>query len=140
MAGSFTVTLSARASGPLFDGTADREIARALDEGARDLAETGRDWVRLDAESMDRSGRGGTGRASGGVKLSGSSGAYRIYGGISEGKYSWPWLEGSSKRNATTPFRGYHTFRKTSKRMDKVAQDVLEKHIAQIMPEIGGDA
>lgn len=138
MAGSLTVTLDVRVSGPLADGTAARDLQHATDQAAEDLAKIGRDWIRIDAESMDRSGRGGTGRASGGVKLSGSNGSYRVYGGIHQGVYSWPWLEGISKRNRSTRFHGYHTFRKTAKRLDEVAEDVLEEYVAQAVAQMGG--
>jgi hypothetical protein len=137
--GRLTITVHPHVSGPLFDGHADEIIRRAEDEAAKELAETGRDWVKLAAEAMDRSGRGGSGAASAGVSLEGSGGSYRVYGGIREGEYSWPWLEGTSERNRTTKFRGYHTFRKTRTRMDTVAADVLERHIAAVMPEIGGE-
>jgi hypothetical protein len=138
MAGSITIELAVRVSGPLADGTASRELTDAAQAAAKELAETGRDWVRLAAEDMDRSGRGGTGGASGGVRLSGSGGSYRVYGGIHQGEFSWPWLEGTSKRNKTTPFHGYHTFRKTGRQLDEIAGDVLQKHVAEIMPRIGG--
>lgn len=61
-----------------------------------------------------------------------------ISGGIREGEFSWPWLEGTSKRNVTTGFKGYHTFRKTRLRLDKEAQAIGERELAKVLPQIGG--
>jgi len=69
------------------------------------LAETAADWIRTDANAMDRSGRGGTGRAAAGVTVSsrsavafGSGAGAEAWSGSSsvnmvKGQVWWPWLE-----------------------------------------------
>jgi len=102
----------------------------------RELTEAGRDYIRTDAESFDKSGRGGTGRASAGVQADTAAGL--ISGGIREGEFSWPWVEGQYKRNFTTGFTGYHTFRKTRTRLDREATAVADRELARLLPLIGG--
>lgn len=120
--------------GPLFDGRADEAAREFTDKLAREVAEIGVTWIKVEAHGMDRSGRGGTGKAAGGVEGPiGSGGTYVIKGGIRKGEYAWPWLEGTSKRNQSTRFKGYHTFRRTRLRMRKqvtpYAQTLLERYL-----------
>lgn len=125
--------------GPLFDGRADaaaRELADAL---AAEAAEIGQYMIKMDTDRMDKSGRGGTGRAAGGVELKGADGTYRVSGGIREGEYAWPWLEGTSKRNASTGFKGYHSFRRARLRMRKQAPAVLQPIVDAFMARMGGE-
>jgi hypothetical protein len=84
-------------------------------------------------------GRGGTGAAAAGVEgPTGGNGAYTISGGIREGKYSWPWLEGTSRRNQTTDFPGYKTFRRTRLRMRKQLKPYAESQLAAYIERMGG--
>jgi hypothetical protein len=136
--GVFTVRAVVKVSGPIFDGVADHVVEKVLHETNKDLGEIGRDWIRIEAEGFDRSGRGGTGRASAGVLLTERPGGYRIFGEMNSGQVWWPWLEGSTSRNRTTRFKGYHTFSKTAKRLDQIAADTLEKHLRAHLSEIGG--
>lgn len=127
-------------TGPLFDGQADAAARDFLNALTREVAEVGRDWIRLDTTRMTKSGSD-TGQAAEGVRLTGAGTSYVISGGISQGKYSWPWLEGESKRNQSTKFKGYHTFRRTRLRMRKqvtpYAQELLDKYLAAMG---GGEA
>jgi hypothetical protein len=47
-----------------------------------------------------------------------------------------PWLEGTGSRNATTRFKGYHTFRLVTQRIDArcvdIAQGVLDGYLARM--------
>ena len=123
--------------GPLFDGTADEDARKLVSSLARELAEIGRDWVKLDTHRMTRSGSD-TGAAAGGVEMSGADGVYVIKGGIRAGEYAWPWLEGTSKRNATTGFKGYSTFRRTRLRLRRQATPFLQAKVDAFIAEIGG--
>jgi hypothetical protein len=125
-------------SGPLFTGEAAAAAADFTDSLAGEIAEIGRDWIRLEASTMDKSGRGGTGQAAEGVELIPGNGRYVIRGGIREGSYSWPWLEGVSKRNESTGFAGYHTFRRTRLRMRKQVTPFAQARIEQYLLEMGG--
>lgn len=127
-------------TGPIFDGQATvaaRDFTRAL---AAEIAEIAQTWIKLDTARMDKSGRGGTGAAAGGVKIHGEGASWVVSGGINEGVYSWPWLEGTSKRNQTTEFRGYHTFRRTRLRMRKQVKPYGEQLLAEFIERMGGGA
>lgn len=38
-----------------------------------------------------------------------------------------PWLEGTGSRNATTRFKGYHTFRQVTQRIDARSADIAQR-------------
>jgi hypothetical protein len=125
-------------TGPLFDGqaaVAARDFTRALSAEIAEIAQT---WIKLDTARMDKSGRGGTGAAAGGVKISGEGANWVVSGGIREGEYAWPWLEGTSRRNQSTDFRGYHTFRRTRARMRKQVTPYAQKELALFIGRMGG--
>jgi hypothetical protein len=125
-------------TGPMFDGqaaVAARDFTNAL---AQEIAEIGRDWIRLDTERMDKSGRGGTGAAASGVKLTGTAPDLLISGGVSTGVYAWPWLEGTSRRNQSTGFRGYGTFRRTRLRMRTQVTPYARAQMAAFIERMGG--
>lgn len=125
-------------SGPLFNGQAAQaaaEFTRALSAEVAEIAAT---WIKLDTERMDKSGRGGTGAAASGVKLTGEGSTYVVSGGVSKGVYAWPWLEGTSKRNKSTQFAGYHTFRRTRSRMRRQVRPYAEAELAKFIEQMGG--
>jgi hypothetical protein len=127
-------------SGPVFDARAAaavRQFGRAL---AVEVAEIGQTWIQLDTERMDKSGRGGTGAAAGGVSIAGDGDGMIIFGGIRKGEYSWPWLEGTSQRNQSTGFRGYHTFRRTRLRMRRQVTPFARAQMAALIEKLGGGA
>lgn len=124
-------------SGPIFDGQAAGAAADFKNELAGETAAIGRDWIKLDTGRMTRSGSD-TGQAAEGVKMAGGNGSYIISGGISEGKYAWPWLEGDSKRNQSTGFKGYHTFRRTRMRMRKQIPVYAQTRIEEFLLRMGG--
>ena len=97
-------------TGPLFTGEADKAAAEFSKALTREIAEIGQTWIKTEAHGFDKSGRGGSGAAAEGVQLTGAGTSYVISGGIREGEYSWPWLEGISQRNVSTKFKGYKTF------------------------------
>ena len=124
-------------SGPLFDGQAGAAAKDFTNSLAGEIAEVGRDWIKLDTQRMTKSGSD-TGQAAEGVKLSGGNGAYVISGGIHEGKYAWPWLEGTSKRNQSTGFKGYKSFSRTTLRMRKQVTPFAQKRLEQYLAQMGG--
>jgi len=127
-------------SGPLFDGHAQEAADRFCAEITRELAEIGATWIKLDTQRMDKSGRGGTGRAAGGVEIVGQGPNWVIRGGIREGQYAWPWLEGDSKRNQSTGFKGYHSFRRTRLRLRRQAGPRIGEVLQKYLAEMGGAA
>jgi hypothetical protein len=131
------VDLSTRVTGPLADGRAQLVVTRILDDTARELGQGTRRDIRAAARAMNKTGRGGTGEAARGVSISYGD-AVIVRGGIREGKFSWPWLEGTSQRNQSTPFGGYHAFAAAAARMADRAQQVLDKHAGQGARQMGG--
>jgi hypothetical protein len=126
-------------SGPLFSGQAAAAAADFTDSLAHELAEVAQTWIRLDTQRMTRSGSD-TGHAAEGVELAGGNGTYTISGGIRKGEYSWPWLEGTSKRNVSTHFPGYHSFRRTRLRMRKQVMPLADARLKEYLERMGGEA
>jgi hypothetical protein len=51
-----------------------------------------------------------------------------------------PWLEGVSKRNKATRFKGYHLFRDARQELeDSEAQRIADETLAEYLPKIGGE-
>lgn len=134
----FKVTVEAK--GPVFDGRAAEVVHEVVQAATRELAERGQHFIQMQANAMDRSGRGGTGRAAAGVILYDQGMNQLIFGAMVEGEVWWPWLEGTSKRNRSTKFGGYHTFRKARYQIAASADQVLEEKLAERIGEIGGRA
>lgn len=126
--------------GPLFDGRADAEVKRWLDDVKMEVANIGADWIRLAALAMDKSGRGGTGAAAGEVHVSsfGTFNDVRIFGGMASGRVWWPWLEGTSQRNMRSKFKGYGTFRLTRLRLRRYAVPIAQQRLAEFIGAMGG--
>ena len=62
-----------------------------------------------------------------------------LRGRIGDGKVEYgPWLEGTSSRNQSTRFKGYHAFRKVGQWLEKKADDVLEKNIRKAVQRMKG--
>lgn len=136
--GTLKVTADCRVSGPLTDGRYAAVLDQWRANTVAEITKAGRDYIATAAESFDRSGRGGTGRAAAGVRAHAAGAEGTITGGIEEGDFSWPWLEGSSGRNLTTGFKGYHAFARTRLRLDTEAQAIGERELARLLPQIGG--
>jgi hypothetical protein len=133
MAGSFKVTVYADVKGPLADGAADS----ALDDWAKATAkELGDEGVRQLKAWPFKSHRGGGFESN--LKVLQKGPVARIPGPQIEGVTWSPWLEGNSKRNSSTRFKGYHLFRKTAARLRKMAPDVGQRELDKIMPRLGG--
>jgi hypothetical protein len=126
--------------GPIFDGRAEFSVEEFQADVTRTAAEVGRDMLRVAALGMDKSGRGGTGAAARGVLLFPIGiAAWRIYGAQIKGKVWWPWLEGDSKRNLSTKFKGYHAFRATRWKLTRAIPAIAEMKLAEYLPEMGGE-
>lgn len=134
MAGSLKVTARVDVSGPLLTGQAGHALADATDAIAQAVAD---EAVReLRAFPMDK-----TGRATGAFQrelhpVRKDPGTYSVMGPMIRGVVWSPWLEGSSKRNESTGFRGYRLFAKTrldlDRRVRQIAEDKLQEYIGQM--------
>ena len=124
-----------RVSGPLADGQAKAALGDWATNTAKALGDQGADMLR--AFPMDK-----TGRARGGFQENlhplqqGST--VTIAAPMITGVTWGPWLEGTSKRNSSTRFKGYHLFRQTRQALQKAAPDVGQAELDKIMPRLGG--
>jgi hypothetical protein len=118
-------------SGPLFDGRADAAVRDWLDATKREIADMG--VKELDAIVMDKTGRG-TGHYQSQITTRVVSYNDVL---ITDPVIYGPWLEGTSKRNSSTRFKGYHLWRRTRLRLRRtfkdVAQKKLEEHYLRMM-------
>ena len=138
MAGVLKVEVHADVKGPLADGTAERALQDLAQNVAKELGDEG---VRM-LKAWPFKG-GGHGHSHGGfqanLKVLQKGPVARIPGPMISGVTWSPWLEGVSKRNTSTRFRGYHLFRKTAQELQKRAPEIGQKELDKIMPQLGGD-
>lgn len=132
---SLTVTAFVQVHGPLFDGQAEEALDRFTLAAREAIADEGADMLR--AFPMDK-----TGRASGGFQANVHAEPYgdtfRIRGPMIAGVTWAPWLEGSSKRNSSTRFRGYHLFRAVAAELDAKATEIAGRKLQEYLPQMGG--
>lgn len=119
--------VTARASGPLFDGTASPLVQRYTQEGGEEVAR----WA--DAEVHRVLGqvlRNPTGYYESQVRVDQVSPDSFVItdGGVVYG----PWLEGVSERNQTTRFKGYGTFRRVARRVEARADRTFAAILASL--------
>lgn len=136
MSGRLDVTASLNVSGPIADGMAER----ALDDFRRDARQAiaDRGVELLKAFPMDK-----TGRARGGFQANlrtvTRGAAVAIPGPNIKGVVWSPWLEGTSRRNRSTKFGGYHLFRKTADQLGDEAGAIAERELQKYLPKMGGE-
>lgn len=134
--GNDFVVIRGKATGPIPDGAAGVVLREWQNATGDLLASIGSDRIKYRADLMDKSGRGGTGRAAAHVSTSNWTGGWVITGRSEEGETWWPWLEGTSKRNFTTRFKGYHTFRVVKNQLQrmagKIGRAVLDDFIGRL--------
>ena len=135
MSGELTVTAHVDASGPLAGPEAKRVVAEFERRAAQKIADRGVEMLR--EFPMNK-----TGRARGGFQSSlktVSRGQSVVIPGPKIRGVTWaPWLEGTTRRNQTTRFKGYHLFRKTRVRLDREATGIAERELEKYLAEIGG--
>src|SRR5258706_15742352 len=116
-------------TGPLFNGQAEVALAEYLRVMPEKIAAKGKDMVREHLNAVIMANRG--------VYVSRvhvrGLGATQI---ISNDMVYSPWLEGVSRRNHSTRFRGYHTFRLIGQELDALAepmaQEIRRPYLARI--------
>ena len=135
--GTLKITARCQVSGPLGDGTAIKAAEQWAEKTSQALADEGAAMLR--AFPMNK-----TGRARGGFQanlkvMRKSPTEVRIPGPQEKGVAWSPWLEGTSKRNQSANFKGYHLFRKTRTELSKKAPEIGQKVLNELLPEMGGD-
>lgn len=100
--------------GPMFDGRALGALTGFEREWRYQVAERGKDMV---LEELSMVLQHPTGYYESQVRVEGRANFVDVVtdGGVIYG----PWLEGTSRRNQTTRFKGYGTFRKVQERLEK---------------------
>jgi hypothetical protein len=151
--GALKIKVDCRTEGPMANGEAEKaaqdwatNTTQAIaDEGVRQLREW--KWDRGGGQGRDTSGRftrRASGRARGGFEAAlkttrVSPTLVRIAGPQQRGVAWSPWLEGTSKRNDSTGFKGYHLFRTTRTQLNKMAPDIAQTELEKVLPRMGGD-
>ena len=116
-----------RASGPLFDGTASALVQRYTQAGGEEVAR----WAEGEVQRvLEQVLRNPTGYYQSQVTVNRvSNDSFSISdGGVVYG----PWLEGVSRRNAETRFKGYSTFRRVAKRVEQRADRTFARVFAEV--------
>jgi hypothetical protein len=135
MSGQLAVTAYTKVSGPIADGQADDALDRYAADVREALAKRADELLR--AFPMNK-----TGRARGGFQANlrtlNEGATIRVRAGLRTGVTWGPWLEGASKRNSSTSFKGYHLFRKTRLQVEQEAGEIAERELQQYLPEMGG--
>ncbi len=136
MAGRLDVTAYVNVGGPLFEGRAPEILARFEADARHAIADRGADMLRR--FPMDKSGRA-HGAFQSHVKTEDRGQAVAIPGPMIRGVTWSPWLEGTSKRNRSTHFPGYHLFRITRRQLERQATRIAEERLPPYLRELGGE-
>lgn len=114
-------------SGPLFDGRAARVTHAMAEEIGDDVADQGVNDVR---QIVAGSARRRTGNYERHVRTDRSAGDRTV----TDGRIVYgPWLEGISRRNQSTRFKGFMAFRRTAQALQakavRIAEPVVRRRI-----------
>jgi hypothetical protein len=135
MPGSFKITVQPNVVGPLSNGEAERALDDWASSTAKALADKGKEM--LAAFPMNKTGRAHSGFQDN-LRVLQQGPQARIPGPMIKGVTWAPWLEGTSSRNQSTSFKGYHLFRKTRQDLQKQAPEIGQQELDKIMPRLGG--
>lgn len=126
------VTFNVSVTGPLADGTAHDTIREWIDDAKRDVADFAVRQLR--AVKMDKTGR------STGHYLASLQTTVLVYNDllIHNPVIYGPWLEGTSKRNESTRFKGYHLWRRARQKTKAEATKIAEAKLPEYLARIGG--
>lgn len=119
--------VSVRTSGPFFDGRTQRAIDRALTDTLQDVTERGESIVKRQLFPGHGLVTGTLRRSIAGEVVNNrraTVGTDVIYGA---------WIEGTSRRNETTRFKGYSMFRRATQALNRGWPRLLQKHLRRRM-------
>lgn len=133
--GSLKVDVRANVRGPLA-GNADQVLQEWARQTAKALAQDAAEALRQ--FPMDKTGRAHGGFA-GNIRVREHGSEAVIRGPQIKGVTWAPWLEGTSRRNESTPFRGYHLFRKTRLATQRHAELTGQEQLGRLLPRLGGE-
>lgn len=133
-----------KATGPVFQN-ASGPLRRALNDAIRELVDDGTE--RLNEVLRPRPAgvflsvvQAGRAASTGHYRRSIHAVVRNGFGIITDSKVVYgPWLEGLSRRNAVTRFKGYASFRRTAQWLQrKRVKLVVNKHISRLVRKLGG--
>lgn len=136
--GSLKIRVDCRVEGPLASGEADKAAQDWATNTTQAIADEGAELLRT-FPGMDKTGRARGGFQQGLMTKRISPTETRIVGPTVRGVAWTPWLEGTSKRNESTGFKGYHLFRKTRLQLSKMAPGIAQEELDKVLPRMGGD-
>lgn len=117
--------------GPIFDGSAGAVIDQAVHEIEQRVGEVAeQDLASRFKAVLQRP----TGRYVSRLRVATQQGLTRV---DDQRAVQGPWLEGTSRQNARTRFRGYGTFRRVAQELDKKATKIAEAVIARYTGRLG---
>jgi hypothetical protein len=135
--GSLKVRVDCRVSGPLANGDAEKAAEDWAKNTTQALADKGVEILR--SWPMNKTGRA-HGAFENALKTERISPTEtRIPGPMERGVVWSPWLEGTTKRNDSTGFKGYGLFRRTRLQLQKMAPQVAQAELEKALPRMGGD-
>lgn len=135
--GSLKIRLDCRVEGPIGDGRAGEASAEWARSTTQALADKGVEI--LGAWPMDKSGRS-RGNFRSELHERRKSDTLVSVPGMRVPGVTWgPWLEGTSERNRSTKFKGYHLFEETAKQLDELAPSVAQEQLDKVLPQMGGE-
>lgn len=137
MTGSLKVNAYVKVTGPLSDGTAAKAVADYTAAAAKAIADEAA--ARLRKFPMNKTGRS-TGAFAARIEVRPRGSDYAVPAPMEKGVTWGPWLEGTSKRNSSTSFRGYGLFRKTAASLDTEATAIAERILPEYLPRMGGSS
>jgi hypothetical protein len=126
------MTIRMTVAGPIFDGRADAALRAYMDDAAIRAADMVASEIRQLVHGAAKHPTGAyesqvvTTRMSEGARVHDSN---VVYG---------PWLEGRSRRNVATRFRGYHAFRlasaqlQSSRGLEQMLQEDLRRYVGRM--------
>jgi hypothetical protein len=126
------LTVEFNLSGPLFDGRADKALEDYTDAVERYVADRGE---ALTVRHVEVLARRKSGYYESHIRNRAVSDGYLITD--SRVVYG-PWLEGTSRRNESTRFKGYATFRLTTGQLNRSAVYLAESIIDPYLDRMGG--
>ena len=135
--GTLKVRVDCRVSGPLENGDAEKAAEDWATNTTQAIADKGVELLR--AFPMNKTGRA-HGDFENALKVTRVSPTQTRISGPQERGVAWsPWLEGTSKRNDSTGFKGYGLFRRTRLQLQKMAPGIAQAELEKVLPRMGGD-
>lgn len=111
-------------TGPLFDGKLPEDIAEAIADAGIMVAEEAVDQIR---NRLDINLQNPTGYYRSNIDWFPRGESFVV---SDSGVVYGPWLEGVSRRNASSSFKGYEIFRRVRRDLDTVAHDIAQEVIS----------